>query len=121
MNRLFDADKPQTGVITEKIQEDITSWKKNSCDCSSFYAKTVRLKIIKKGNTYAARDYYSDIFYSIGELREGVKIGTWKTYCQDKKIIEEYWIDGNAVWMKKFDINGKLIEKLNSGHPAENF
>lgn len=44
-----------------------------------------------------ARDYYSDTFYSIGELRDSVKNGIWKTYCYDLKVIEEIWFIGSVV------------------------
>lgn len=120
VNKFFYADKPQTGVNVEEIKEDITSWKRNSCEYDKLYDKTIRLKTIKKGDVFMARDYYSDTFYSIGELRDSVKIGIWKTYCHDLKVIEEFWVNGSVVWMKKNDINGSQIEFLNCGHPLEN-
>ncbi|MBN2868777.1 MAG: hypothetical protein JXK08_08910 [Flavobacteriaceae bacterium] len=71
--------------------------------------------------TLLVREYYSNNLYAIGKMKLKTKIGLWQTFNDNKKISEEYWLNGKVVWYSYFDSNNKLIKKVNIGIDAENF
>lgn len=122
VNPLFNSKRLEKGIQLEVTNESITENKRKYCKCDLYYENVIRLSLYDdKNDLFRIREYLAQDFYSIGKIKDGNKIGLWSTYCKDIKVIEEYWIDGNVIWMKKFDLDGNQIEFLNNGHPAENF
>jgi len=83
----------------------------------------VTIRIYKKidNKHFVIREYYGSKLYAIGEIKENEKIDLWITFYENRKIAEEYWMNGKIVWYNIYDSNGSLIRKVNIGIDAENF
>lgn len=119
--QLFSLKGPEKGIYLEMLNETVPGSRKESCLCNSYFEQTVRVFKKIDEHTMRSRDYYNQNFYALGEVINGRKVGVWKIYCEDVKVLEEFWIEGNLVWIKKFDSEGGIIETIHLGIEAENF
>jgi hypothetical protein len=120
-NELFNVKNPKKNIRLEKLNETVSNFKKESCSCNIYYDSTIRISKKIDENSFLVRDYHSQDFYTIGKLKNNKKIDLWNTYCLNIKVLEEFWSDGNLVWIKKIDSSGKIIETIHIGHETENF
>lgn len=121
-NAFFSKKKNIYNFCITEINTDIdTIFNSSSCSCSFYDNKVIRIMKIENENTLSARDYLGIKIYSVGQLTNGLKTNLWVTFCENNKVIEQFWIEGKLIWVKKFDKKGNLILFINNGHPSENF
>jgi len=122
INQIFNSKNIEKNVRLEIVtDETFSKYKKESCSCDLYFENTIRISKKIDENVSFIRDYHSQDFFTIGRLKNSTRVDIWISYCHDVKILEEFWNNGNLIWIKKFDSSGKIIETIHIGHEAENF